>query len=782
MIAFGEELRRLRKRAGLSQETLAQRAGLSPEAVSLLERGRRTPRLTTARLLAEALHLDEIGQRSLIGEIDPTQVLRTRPLPRYPDGLIALTSETVKLASLITSGGHRLISVTGSGGVGKTRVAVAAAELVHAAEYEVIWFPVGSITEPELLVPSLLTSLAVPHSTRPALAALVERLSGPKILLLIDSPDQVGGACVDLVTALLADTIGLQIMITSRQAMGLRDELVFGVQPLALPHRDGRDVHEAPASRLFLERARLVEGSHPDPVHVADICHQLDGIPFALEIAAARTNVLSVAELAQSLAQNTEALRLHPRVGEPSVVDQLLGWSFARLTPVEQNVLAELSVFRSSFTREGAEAVCQPAGGAAEMIDLLASLVSQSLLTRRSDLLGQARFRMFSLTRLYAHDRAVELGLHEAAQRRHAAYHDHLIMRAKAGLEGDDQQRWMITVEHRVQDVRAAGDWARRHDPQAAIRMASGSVQWFYLSGRYAEGRQWLSEALAVAGEKPSYHRATALAGAGWLALLQCDYPEAERLLLAATAMFEEIDHPRGVAWALSHRGSIARERGDYPLAVELHRRSRQLSITIGDHGEIGGQLNLESLTEWLRGNHETALDLAADAYRDKQSSGDHGGIIWSLINMGCATLHLGEPKAASHSLDQALILAEKFSFREGIAWALNQLGIVARQENRLRQAEAHQRASLAEHRALGDRWRTASVLDELAMLALLRGESREAAWNLGASDRLRRQISVPVPFVERAPRDDAERQIRADLGAGYRIAALAGERWAIGR
>lgn len=259
------------------------------------------------------------------------------------------------------------------------------------------------------------------------------------------------------------------------------------------------------------------------------------------------------------------------------------------------------------------------------------------------------------------------------------------------------------------------------------------------------------------------------------LAFLQCDYESAVHQLEQALSLYEELADRTGTAWCLTRLGSIARERGDYAAAEDLHRRAMAIAESDRDEQAIGAELNYLCFAAWLSGDLNRA-DSYADSALDRMTrSGDREGIIWALINSGTTARYRGDLVGAETLLQQAYELSAEISFREGGAWTQNQLGVVARLSGQFSTALQLQQASLAEHEQLGDRWRMSSVLDELAAIAVAVGDFRTAAAHLGAADRLRAEIAAPVPAVEVADRQQTLTATRDALGSAFRAAALAG-------
>ncbi len=772
MSHFGDELRRLRRATGLSQESLAARAGLSPEAVSLLERGRRSPRLTTIRLIAEGLHLPESDRAALFAAAQPSEPT-AQPLPSFPNALIHRETDLAALSVLADRPDVRLITVLGPGGVGKTRIAVEYARR-HTADFPdgTHWLPVGPLVDGAMVVPAMAGALGVRATPYPEIDDVVERLRPQNALVIIDNAEHQLAECRAVCRALLAGAPEVMIVVTSRHLIEVPGEAAFSVAPLALPDPAGSadEVAASPAAQLFLSRAGMTALSAADRDAVVRLCHRLDGLPLALELAAARTNVLTVGELAAALDDRLAILATSGPRGDEHLVDAMVSWSYHTLDDRERGLFELLAVFTAGFDRE---AVAVVANGLSpiQVLDALSSLVSKSLVYRHDDGGPRARFRLLHLIRQYAEvrlDRRPDVG---SIRERHARHYAGLAIHAARHLTSLDEPAWLATVDRELGNLRRAIAWSLDRQPRLALELVTALGRWCYLRGRYSDGRAWALDALAADPDAPGAQLAPVLQLAATLAFLQCDYADARRLSERALAHYRHDGDRAGIAWSVARLGSIAREEGQYERSETLHREALALAVEAGDAYGQANQLNFLCFVTWISGRADDAEPLGRDALVRMRELGNSEGLIWALINLGAVARYRGELDRAGQLLRQCLELCEELTFPEGIGWASEQLAGVARSLGDHVRALGLARAALAEHDALGDRWRAASAHDELAAIAIELAEPEPAARHLHAAERLRSEIGAPVPAIERPGRERTERAARQALGAAYELA-----------
>ena len=716
--------------------------------------------------------------------------MRRRPpgnLPLLANSFVGRERELAEVRTLLAS--SRLVTLTGPGGCGKTRLALEVAGLAENFEDGVFLVELAGISDGELVPETAARTLGA--RLRLGLSPteeLANHLEAGETLLVLDNCEHVVDACADLADTLLRSCPGLKILATSREALAIAGEMAWPVPSLSLPDTlidaDPDDTMRFGAVRLFAERAAAVAPGFAltpeNTAAVARVCERLEGMPLAIELAAARARVLSPAQIASRLDDRFLLLTGGGRVTVPrhKTLRATMDWGHELLSPQEKALFRRLSAFPGGFSLEAAEAVC-PGGDfeADEVLGLLSRLVDKSLVVvgGRGE---ENSYRMLETVLSYASERLEDSGEAESVRARHADFFLGLAEEAEPGLFGAQQGAWLGRLDADSGNLRAALGWhTGSGEAEGALRMA-GALWWYwFLRGRYQEGCGRLEGALARSGADGSLHRARALTAAGDLAFLQARYARAEERIGEGLTLYRALGDSRGVAGAVQLLGSIAREQGRYAEAVSRHEESLALWRELDDDWGIAQSLNYLGFVAWLRGDPDRATELCARALGKSRCLGDGEGVAWSLMNLGTAALYRGEHDRAAELLEESLSLSREGGYRETVAWALDGLGEIARRENRLEPAAKLLRESLTLHRDLGDRWRMASLLEGIGKLAATLGDFARAGRLFGAADALREHLGDPVPPAEREDLDRAMTAARAGIGEDAFANA-----WAAGR
>jgi non-specific serine/threonine protein kinase len=630
-----------------------------------------------------------------------------------------------------------LLTLTGTGGTGKTRLALALAANLLDSFMDGIWFvDLSAITDPFLVTPAIAQVLGVREAGQQALLeTLKQAVRDRQLLLVLDNFEQVVTAAAE-VAELLAVAPGLKLLVTSRTPLHISGEHEFPVPPLGLPDptqpatSEGLSQYEAVA--LFIQRA---EAARPDfqvtnqnAPAVAEVCARLDGLPLAIELAAARIKLLPPQALLSRLSNRLQLLTggARDRPARQQTLRGTIDWSYSLLDGGEQVLFRRLAVFVGGCTVEAAEAVCTPDGRPGlDVLEGLGSLVDKSLLQQGTGPDSQPRFRMLETIREYALERLVGSGERDEIHRRHAEHYLVLAEAAEPELRGQHQALWLERLSREHDNLRGALGWALdRGDAELALRL-SGPLWRFWEIRHPSEGQRWLERALADSAGVAAAVRAKALNAAGNLAMRRFDDEQAAALHTACLALRRELGDQRGVAASLSNLGVVLWHQGKPAAARTLYE---------------------ESLAAW-------------------RELGDAWSVAVLLNNLANALVDLGDTGAAGAMYDESLGLFRELGDRAYVAGVLNNLGKWAREQGDYARAAALSRESLVLRWELGDRPGVAVSLDNLAVVAQRRGQGQRAARLWGAAEVLREVLGFPLPPEDRAVHQRAVAAARAQLG-----------------
>lgn len=593
------ELRAWRLRLGLSQAQLSARIGVAPNTLARWERGAlRMLNPVVVRLALERIE-SAGGTARLQPESgsSPDDEHRRHNLPADPSSFIGRAAEVADLAAALQE--RRLLTLTGAGGVGKTRLALQVASRVVDAFPDGVWLAeLAPLTDPRLVVYQVGAAVGVrPRPGQEPLRALVEALRPRCLLLLLDNCEHVLATCAELAAELLRGAPAVRILATSREFLGVPGETARRVASLSIPSSGARltpdGVGQSEAVQLFVGRVQAIQ---PDftltdatAPAVAEICRRLDGIPLALELAAASTPALGVAGIVARLADCFDLLVGSDRVPRHRTLRAVLEWSYALLSEPEQRLFERLSVFAGGWSLEAAEAVCAdeltPLGRSAAVAACLRRLVATSLVQTDAAAAGTVRYGQLETVRQYAREHLVARGEAEQLRERHARYVMGLAEEAAPAMRAAPVVSWLRRLEDDQDNIRSALRWlidSRQVERVQRLGIAIGEL-WMH-RGLIAEGRRWLSELRALAGEDtPTPLRARLAGVAGVLALVHGDRAEAWQLLSEALAQWRQQDSPRDLAYVLLNVGFVAGDAGRLAEAQAYVEEGLLASRTAGD-------------------------------------------------------------------------------------------------------------------------------------------------------------------------------------------------------
>jgi predicted ATPase len=781
---WSEVLRTLREASGVSQDAWAALLGYSSSTVRRWESGALPPSaeaeaalvatcaerglfrrydrgaLAGATLTPEWLRdlfaQARLGPPAAAPDAPPTPpdpapsrpVLPTTPPATLPASLtdfVGRTEDVAALAQLISDPATRLVTLVGVGGCGKTRLSLEVARATWQAFADgTVLIELAAVADTDLVLHAFAQALEVRGAPGTPLFETLQAVLAPRrMLIVLDNCEHVLGACTALVDRLLTACPSLSILATSREALRVAGEHLWWVSPLPIPASDAEgapaDLIEIPAVQLFVARARAVAPSfrltETNATAVARVCRRLDGIPLALELAAARMRVLTVEQIAARLDDALRLLTEGHRVASArqQTLRATLDWSYNLLSPLEQAAFRPLAVFAGSFDLEAAEAVCSgPDLPAEDVLDALTQLVDRSLVVAE---LASGRYRLLEPVRQYAQQ---QLGSSEegvAAAARHASHYLDLAERVSPLLQGPDQIAWLARLEQESGNLRAAlGRAEREADIEALSRLAIALEPFWEGHGHLAEGQQWLRSTLERSrpGTAPPALRAQAVVAAGRLAAQQSDYTNA-------------------ITW-LEEGLALGRAQGNQPLIATA---LGWLALAVINEGEL-----------------RRGIELAEEGLAVARTDGNLPGIAFALLILGVGLRFYGQIDRSAEVLAECRERYRALGDVRSSAMACSMLGFTVFEQGDLERAGALLREGLAGHQIVGDRTFVAVCLMDIAGVLAAQGHARRAAQLLGAMVALRDVLAAPLSTSSQGTHARIEASARSRLAPAAYTAA----------
>ncbi len=677
---------------------------------------------------------------------------QTGSLPMQFTRFFGRETELARMQAVLQLPETRLLTLTGPGGTGKTRLAVEAAARCAEAFSGAVWFvPLADVAEARQIPAALVEALRLPPAGQiEPLDRAVEALAQQPALLVLDNFEQLVDAGATLVRTLLERVPGLKCLVTSRQRLELAGEQEFPLSPLPTPQSEGTpdQVSLYESVQLFVDRAQAVKPdfqvTEGNASAVARLCAGLEGIPLALELAAARAQVLTPLQMLAQLEHRFDFLVSRRRDAEARhrTLRAAMDWSYRLLSPELQAFLAQLSVFRGGWDAESAEAVCEEPLA----LDYLAQLRECSLvLAEETEESGaEMRFRMLETVREYAQERLRETEPSAATQARHRDYFLRLAEAAEPQVRGPEQAFWLARLDREHDNLRAALASCPPDDEGARIglRIAGALGRFWEIRGHLSEGRRQFQEVLAKAEALgPTTERAKALSGLGLMAVHQGDYAAARASHEESLTIRRALGDKAAIATVLNNLGMAATAQSDYAAAQQFHAESLAIKQELGDRAGISNSLTNLGLLAHFAGDYERAADLYGQSLEIDRELKDQWGIAYSLNSLGEVKLILGDLDAARALFLESLSLRRELGNRQGIGVTLSTLGSLCLLQGEPETARAYVEEGVRILRELGYKRDLAYALQKLAVIVKTLGEYPQARALLVESLQLRQEI-----------------------------------------
>jgi predicted ATPase/DNA-binding XRE family transcriptional regulator/uncharacterized protein HemY len=769
-VSFGEWLKHRRKLLGLTQEQLALQLNCSTSALRKFESEERRPSAEILEQLADIFNIPPEERKPFLrfargdwqaisgGDTeeapwrDPR--VRTPPrsnLPASTTSFIGREKELDEIVHLVAK--NRLVTLAGAGGIGKTRLSLKAAQELLNAFPDGVWFiELAPLSDPALVPQAMVSTLGlIDQAGRSALSILSDFLQTKQALLILDNCEHLIQTCAQLAETLLHTCPDLHVLATSREALGVPGEITFSVPALSVPEIEQSFVIETltkyEAVQLFSERARaalpgfvLTQDNVPA---IAQVCHQLDGIPLALELAAARIKMMSLEEIASHLNDRFHLLTSGARTALPrhQTLQAMIDWSHDLLSEPERVLLRRLSIFAGGWSLKAAESICGNEGiETHEILDLLTQLLNKSLVIVERKQGPETRYHMLETIRQYARDKLWAAGEGESMRQRHLAYFVDLAERAEPNLRAFDMVMWLDRLETEHDNIRVAMEWASESDVEAELRLASALWWFWHIRDHKSEGTEWLERALSIEamerGDRtPTPSRAIirgkALYVAGFLRIMMWETDIGAALSEESLALFRDLgpEGKRGMAYALWNLSVVAGQQSDLRRRKPLMEESLALFQEVGDKFGIAQCLpSIGANAMALDGDYERARALAEEGLDLYKEIGDKDGIANTLGSLGYLAFQQGDYKQATTLFESSLALFQEVRNKYGLGGMLYGLAQAARAEGWYEKATTVLEEVLALEQNSGSKRLIAYSFYSLGEVAATQGNYKQAA------------------------------------------------------
>jgi predicted ATPase/class 3 adenylate cyclase len=691
-------------------------------------------------------HLYQLNIAGLSSTFPPLKTLDSFPnnLPTQLTSFIGRETEIAEVKQELEL--HRLVTLTGSGGTGKTRLSLqVAADLLERFDHGVWFVELAPLADPDLIPQTILSVIGIQEQQgKTPLEVLKEYLQEKQMLIVLDNCEHLIEASAQVVNTLLNATPKLKVLASSREALGVKGEASYPVPSLSLPDIKHLPVIEQlsqyEAVRLFIDRALLVAPhfvvDKDNAPFIAQICYRLDGIPLAIELAAARIKMLSVEQISKRLDDRFRLLTGGARTALPrqQTLRALIDWSYDILTENERLLLQRLSVFAGGWTLEAAEEVCasletgesvsKDSMSRYDVLELLTQLVNKSLVVvMEGSQSGETRYRMLETIRQYAREKLLEAGDSEIIRQRHLAFYAQLAERAEPELHYSNQVFWLNRLDEEIDNFRMAIEWALINDVEAGLQIAATPWRFWLGRGYFQEVGAWLQSLLEQYKTTDTLH-AQALAIHSSCIFRQGNFPEAVRLAKQSLEMARTVSDQRTEALSLAFLGVTMTIQGNMAEGGPLLEQALAIYRSLGDKiGQAGA-------TEWLSANNkdmERALAYAQESLALAREMGDLSGLVPRLCMLARLTYWMGDLTSPSAWLEEALSISRQLNDRSAEAYAVSTYGNFAYWLGNYPQAIAYHEEAIKLNEKIGDHYQNLWAKVNMAHAVLRQGDIQKA-------------------------------------------------------